>query len=143
MGILTNHPHPQPHLALAKKKKVPHPQFIASSFTLMPVKALDPLMASQYSESSTIEELLRHLMIEQLNSSIRYDNYYHRCQPMQCTYSVATRNDATYIATMSISVVVGLIAISNLIVPQLVRFIVYCIRKRGTGGISEMPIART
>ncbi len=109
----------------------------------MLVTALDPLMTSQCFESSTIQELLHHLMSEQWSSSIQYEKYYNSCQLMECTYIVKTRKDATYIAIISISVVGGLIAIVNLIVPQLVRFIVYCVRKRGTRVISEMPIAQT
>jgi len=107
------------------------------------VTALDSLLASQYSLNSTIQQLLDHLLIEQWDTSIMYNNYYDACQPMQCTYSVETRNDAIYIAAMLIGVVGGLIAILNLIIPRLVKFIVHAVRKRETKVNLEMSIGQT
>jgi hypothetical protein len=44
---------------------------------------------------------------------------------------------------MLIGVVGGMIAILNLIVPRLVKFIVQAVRKRETRAISEMTIIQT
>ncbi len=82
-------------------------------------------------------------MIEPWNSSIIYDKYYNECQPIHYTYNVQTRNDVTHIVTMLIGVVGGMIAILNLIVPRLVKFIVQAVRKRETRAISEMTIIQT
>jgi len=106
----------------------------------MIVTALNSSLPSIYSKYSTIKDLLDHLMIEQWNSSIVYKSYYDECQPIECTYSaeqaetvekiemVETKNDVTYIVALIIGVVGGVITILKLIVPRLVKFIVYGIQ---------------
>jgi hypothetical protein len=88
--------------------------------------------SSQYSANTTLSILLDQLMTEQWNSSISYDNYYAVCQPIQCSYTIQTRNDVTYIISMLIGVVGGTIAILQFIVPRLVKFIACRVRKRET-----------
>ncbi len=85
-------------------------------------------------------QLFNNLLIEQWNSSIMYGNYYNECHPIQCTYNIQARNDVTHIVTMLIG---GMIAILNLIVPRLVKFIVQAVRKREMRVISEMEIIQT
>jgi hypothetical protein len=122
------------------------------SSSSMKVTALNSSLPSEYSEKTTIKELLNSLMLEQWSSSALYNSYYDECQPIQCTYNmetvetlktiemVETRNDALYIAAMLIGVVGGLIAILQLIAPQLAKFIVYGIRKCESRDISKVQI---
>jgi hypothetical protein len=101
--------------------------FRSSSLT---VEALNSSLPSQYLENSTIKELLDQLMIEKWIPLQMYDRYYNECQPAQCTYTVDTRNDAIYIVTATIGIVGGLVQILKIIVPRLVKLVMYCIRKR-------------
>ncbi|CAF4422763.1 unnamed protein product, partial [Adineta steineri] len=50
-----------------------------SSF--MDVIPLNSSLSSRYNETSTIEELVNELMIENWNLSIIYESYYNGCQP--------------------------------------------------------------
>jgi hypothetical protein len=118
-------------------------KYITNLFALIYVNVDNSLLASLYSQNSTIQQLLDQIMVEQWNSSIMYNNYYNECQPIQCTYNIQTRNDVTYIVTMLIGVVGGMIAILNFIVPRLVKFIVQPVRKREMRAISEMTIIQT
>jgi hypothetical protein len=88
--------------------------------------------SSQYSANTTLSILLDQLMTEEWKSSISYDNYYAECQPIQCSYTIQTRHDVTYIISMLIGVVGGMIAILQFIVPRLVEFIACRVRKRET-----------
>jgi hypothetical protein len=89
----------------------------------MNVSALDSSLPSEYSENSTVKELVDKLMIEKWNLSLMYHTYYNQCQPMQCTYTIERRNDVIYIVTTLIGLVGGLMTILKLIVPRVVRLI--------------------
>ena len=108
----------------------------------MYVKALNASLPSQYSKTSTIEDLLNNLMIEKWNSTPLYDQYYNECQPTECTYTITTRNNVIYIITTLIGIIGGLTKFSKLLVPALVEIIVYCFRKwrnRVVPQISTVP----
>src|SRR5690349_6147317 len=87
------------------------------------ITALDPSVSSRYFVNSTIQQLVNSLMVEEWNSSVRYDSYYHECQPAQCIYTHTTRNDIIYIVTTLIGLVGGLMSVLKLIVPPLVKFV--------------------
>ncbi|CAF1459067.1 unnamed protein product, partial [Adineta ricciae] len=95
-----------------------------------PIANLNSSLASKYRVNSTVDELLQHLMIEQWNVSVTYENYYQECKPAQCSYSYEARNDAIYIVTTLISLTGGLVAALRTAVPLAVRLVAYCIRRR-------------
>ena len=89
----------------------------------IPVTELNQSLSSQYSQNSTVQEILDKLMIEEWNASVFYDKYYDQCQPKQCSYSYQMRNDAIYIITTLIGLVGGLTTILKIVVPRLVNFL--------------------
>jgi hypothetical protein len=95
----------------------------------MPVIALNASLSRRYSINSTVKELVENLMIEKWNASPTYERYYNECHPTQCTYTVETRNDLIYIFTTLFGITGGLTTVLELIVPRLVKFIMYCIQK--------------
>lgn len=84
------------------------------------MKVLDQSIKSFYTPTSTIQQLIDRLMIEQWNSSIMFDKYYNECKPVQCTYSYQTRNDAIYIITTLVSLVGGLVTVLKITIPKFV-----------------------
>ncbi|CAF0736565.1 unnamed protein product [Adineta steineri] len=101
--------------------------FQAPSF--MNVTALNVSLSVKFLETSTIASILDQLMVEEwINSSI-YENYYSECQPSGCSYTVTTKNSAIYIITTLIGLVGGLITVLKLMVPYLVNFIMFCVKK--------------
>ncbi|CAF0989475.1 unnamed protein product [Adineta ricciae] len=91
--------------------------------------ALDSSSKTRYSVKSTIKELLDQLMIEEWNPSWSYESYYNECQPIECTYIHETKNGIVYIITALFGLVGGLITVLKIVVPRLVKFIRWIIRK--------------
>ncbi|CAF1010004.1 unnamed protein product [Adineta steineri] len=109
----------------------------------MYVAALDSSLPSQYSEDSTIENLLNNLMIEEWNSTQMYAQYYNECQPIECTYTTRTRNNILYVITTLIGIIGGLTRVSKILVPLLVKIIVYCFRKWRNRVVPQISIIQT
>jgi hypothetical protein len=117
-------------------------EYFASSSAIYAI-ALNSSSPSNYSIHSTIKDLVGNLMIEQWNVSTMYERYYNECQPTQCTYTTETRNDIIYIFTALFGIVGGLNTALKLVVPRLVKFIMYCIRKLRTRVVPEISSAQT
>jgi hypothetical protein len=94
----------------------------------MAVVALNKSVPSLYSVDSTIQKLVDNLMIEEWNVSMMYETYYNECQPIQCSYKVARKNDVIYIVTTLFGIGGGLTTTLKLIVP---RFVKLARKKRG------------
>jgi hypothetical protein len=109
----------------------------------MQATALDSSLPSRYPNDSIIEDLVNNLMIEQWNISSLYNRYYNECQPTQCTYTIETRNDLIYIATTLFGIAGGLTTVLEVVVPRLVKFIMYCIRKLSGRVVPAIPIVQT
>jgi hypothetical protein len=72
-------------------------------------------------------------MVEHWYSNISFEKYYNKCEPVQCTYTVLSRNDALFIVTTVISLFGGLVTIFKIIVPRIMNVFMKCIRReRGT-----------
>ena len=93
---------------------------------------LNASVASHYSRTSTVGELLKELMVEEWNWTMMYERYYETCAPSECRYTVKTRNDAIYIVTTMIGLIGGLNTALKLIVPHTVQFIRYLRGRRQT-----------
>jgi hypothetical protein len=107
------------------------------------VRALDESLPSVYSVNSTIQKLVDNLMIELWNVSTIYERYYTECQPTQCTYTLQRRNDVIYIFTILFEIAGGLTTALELIMPRLVKIIMYCIRKRTIRVVPQISIIET
>lgn len=86
-------------------------------------------LTSQYFPTTTIEDLLNNLMVEQWNIIRSYDRYYNECQPIECIYTIETRNNAIFIVTRLISIIDGVIKICKIINPILIKIVVDCLQK--------------
>ncbi|CAF1287551.1 unnamed protein product [Adineta ricciae] len=86
-------------------------------------------LSSNYRINSTVNDLLKNLMIEQWNINTMYEIYYEQCQPVECVYSYETQNAPIYIITTLIGLVGGLATVLKLTVPLTVELVAYCIRK--------------
>jgi hypothetical protein len=107
-------------------------KYLPSSSSMI-VRPLNSSLLSESLENSTIQELLDKLMIEEWNSSQLYDRYYNECNPKQCTY---TRE-------ILLGIVGGLTTVLRVVVPQVVKFIMYFIRKLRRRAVSEVSIIET
>ncbi|CAF4212546.1 unnamed protein product [Adineta steineri] len=118
-------------------------QYYLLSPVLMNITALNSSLPSQYSQDSTIENLLNSLMIEEWNSTQIYAQYYNECQPIECTYTIRTRNNILYIITTLIGIIGGLTRVAKILVPISVKIIVYCFRKWRNRVVPQISIIQT
>jgi hypothetical protein len=79
-------------------------------------------------------------MIEQWNTSTIYEQYYNECQPKECTHTFETTNDAIYIFTTLFAIAGGLTTALELIMPRLVKVIMYCIQKRTIRVVPQISV---
>ena len=81
---------------------------------------LDASLLTKFAANSSIGTILDELMVENWNWSSIYSDYYGICQPLACTYTYKTRNDAIYVITTLISLLGGLVKALKFIVPRSV-----------------------
>ncbi len=116
-----------------------------------PVKmtALNSSLSSVYSMSSTIQQLVDNLMIEQWNPSLSYERYYDQCNPTQCTYTDIDdtfklhKNIILNIVIILLAIIGGLNTVLRCVVPLLVRPIMFCFGKKRRNVIPVMSTVRT
>ena len=104
-------------------------QYYFEAYTTNEIIALNSSLSSQYYPNTTIENLLKNLMIEQWNSTQFYDQYYEECDPIECRYRIETRNSMIYIITTLFGIIGGWTRISKILIPVLIKIIIYFIRK--------------
>ncbi|CAF1504915.1 unnamed protein product [Adineta ricciae] len=104
-------------------------QFYMSDKRPSNITPLNISLSSNYRINSTVNDLLKNLMIEQWNINTMHEIYYEQCQPVECVYSYETQNAPIYIVTTLIGLVGGLATVLKLTVPLTVKLVTYCIRK--------------
>ena len=78
---------------------------------------------TRFYPNTKIESIVKQVMIEQWNPSIRYDHYYEACAPTHCTYEDKTRTKSEIALIISLmSFIGGLCSSLNIISPYLVQF---------------------
>ncbi|CAF1364363.1 unnamed protein product [Adineta steineri] len=99
---------------------------VISSVSLYPFNATAMIYNSsntQYQNTTKIQQIVEHLMIEQWNDQISFTSYYQQCNPQFCVYTYNKQGDLTYIFTTIIGLIGGLTTIFRIIIPPIVKFI--------------------
>ncbi|UJR12054.1 hypothetical protein I4U23_016232 [Adineta vaga] len=78
---------------------------------------------SRFPFQTTVQSLVDHLMIEDWNTSISYEQYYNQCIPMTCTYSTVKPNSFLIIITKCIGTLSTLTMILKLLIPKIIQWI--------------------
>ncbi|UJR24493.1 hypothetical protein I4U23_005868 [Adineta vaga] len=106
--------------------------YLSSPMNVIP---LNHLSSNGNHENATIQTLLTNLMIDQWKTSISYENYYHQCNPEECTFTIEkpetietieiiqTRTDFVYMIALIIGIIGGIISILQFIIPPLVKLV--------------------
>ena len=95
-----------------------------TSINLLPLNAS---VFNHFNPQTAIGLIIGELMVEQWNWTILYENYYAGCQPVTCTYTITTRNDAIVIITTLFGLIGGLVTVLKIVVPTTI----VCIMKYG------------
>ncbi|CAF0944231.1 unnamed protein product [Rotaria sordida] len=83
-------------------------------------QSLDPTLSSP---NVTVQTLINKLLVDRLEHSIDYNQYYSSCAPISCTYSYNQRVDSIYLVTSIIGLFGGLTIALKLFVPMIVKTI--------------------
>ncbi|CAF1140556.1 unnamed protein product [Adineta ricciae] len=114
--------------------------FYISPWAPLNLITLDKSLLVRSFVNSTIENLMNQLMVEQWTPSPMFENYYSECMPTKCAYTIETKSTIIYIITVVIGLIGGLTTALKLIVPRLVQFFAFCIRKWRTKRHRIVPI---
>ncbi|CAF1223094.1 unnamed protein product [Didymodactylos carnosus] len=75
---------------------------------------------SQYQPTTTIQEIVNNLMVEQWNPLIFYQPYFDHCQPSECHYTYFQKFDYLYTITTILGLVGGLSTILSTLIPFVI-----------------------
>jgi hypothetical protein len=84
---------------------------------------LNDSYSSRYEKNSTVELILRHLMVEKWYKNVSYEMYYHHCAPSSCSYSFIQFNPALQVLTLLLGLYGGLTIIMKLVALIIVAFL--------------------
>ncbi|CAF1094407.1 unnamed protein product [Didymodactylos carnosus] len=87
------------------------------------ITSLNSSVTSQYTTTTSIDQLVRNLLIEQWNNQTSYESYFDACQPLFCTYSYVSGATLIYVITTIIGLIGGLTKVFKFIIPLAVRIV--------------------
>ena len=89
-----------------------------------------PILASdssqRYSPDTSMGIVIDALMVDRWNESVEYSEYYNRCKPQQCSYTITTRGNLLYI----FSTITGIFGGLTIILKIISQAIVTAVRNR-------------
>ncbi|CAF1524757.1 unnamed protein product [Adineta ricciae] len=115
----------------------------SSIFSVRPL-VYDP-RTSQYPPDTLTKTVVERLMIEQWETMVSYEKFYHSCAPRHCIYSkrIRTKNSVQVIIAL-VSIIGGLTASLRIIAPCFVKIIDYfkecCTTTRRSRSIPEQQV---
>ncbi|CAF4837295.1 unnamed protein product [Rotaria sp. Silwood2] len=89
--------------------------FVPPTVLPMIVHPLDNSISSRFLPNTSIDILISELFVEQLNTTISYENYFKSCAPSICHYEYERQNDILYVATSVLGLYGGLTIILRFI----------------------------
>ncbi|CAF1338536.1 unnamed protein product, partial [Didymodactylos carnosus] len=95
--------------------------WITTNFTI--VSPLDPTLKSQYQPTTSVQEIVSNLMIEQWSTTISFSGYYEECLPKYCSYSYVHSFNLVYAISTLLALIGGLTKVLKTIVPNVVSVI--------------------
>lgn len=97
------------------------------------ISPLDTNLPSRYAINSTVQKLMDELLIENQTIHIFYDQFFSRCAPQFCTYTIEQRYDYFFVLISLSGIYSGLTKGLRLILPIIVG-LVLIIRRQLTAG---------
>jgi len=87
------------------------------------INLLDRKLPSRYSPDTSIETIFNEIMIEDWNFSYSFENFYHKCKPLSCSFTYEKKANIVYIITVITSLIGGIDIILRLISPTIIKII--------------------
>ncbi|CAF1041715.1 unnamed protein product [Adineta steineri] len=81
------------------------------------------LNSSRYNATTTVQDIIDNLMIEEWNNETSFQFYFKQCNPYLCSYSYDVKGDISYIFAITFGLIGGLTTILKIIIPSIVLLI--------------------
>ncbi|CAF3670536.1 unnamed protein product, partial [Adineta steineri] len=81
------------------------------------------LNGSRYNVTTSVQEIVDNLMIEEWNNKTSFQFYYKQCYPYLCSYSYDVKGDISYVIAITFGLIGGLTALLKIIIPFIVLMI--------------------
>jgi len=107
------------------------------------VSILDNSTTSRFEPTTTIEQLINELFVEEVLNKTDYTSYYRACAPVYCSYTYSRRFDWIYVATILLALFGGLSTVLRLITPFAIKFILFLHRRRSLQVESQSNESKT
>ncbi|CAF4093699.1 unnamed protein product, partial [Adineta steineri] len=114
-------------------------------YNLTYLTSLDPFNAtamqansSRYNVTTSVQDIIDNLMIEEWNNETSFQFYYKQCNPYLCSYSYDVKGDISYVIAITFGLIGGLTTILKIIIPFIVLTIRRWRQKRRIG--TNQPI---
>ncbi|CAF4138063.1 unnamed protein product [Adineta steineri] len=91
------------------------------------------LNSSRYNVTTSVQEIIDNLMIEEWNNETSFKFYYKQCNPYLCSYSYNVKGDISYVIAITFGLIGGLTTILKIIIPFIVLMIRRWRQKRKIG----------
>jgi hypothetical protein len=78
---------------------------------------------SVYKATTTLQEIISNLMIEQWNNQTTYQGYFNECQPDECSATYVRRGNVLHIITGMTGLIGGLTKVYKFAVPLMVTIV--------------------
>ena len=88
------------------------------------------LYSSRFVPTTTVEQLINELFVEEILNKTNYGSYYKACAPIYCSYTFSRRFDWVYVATTLLALIGGLKTTLHFITPYAINFIIFLYRLR-------------
>ncbi|CAF4083784.1 unnamed protein product, partial [Adineta steineri] len=88
---------------------------------------------SRYNVTTSVEDIIDNLMIEEWNNATSFQFYFKQCNPYLCSYSYDHRGDISYVFAITFGLIGGLTTILKTIIPSIVLMIRRWRQKRKIG----------
>ncbi|CAF0887551.1 unnamed protein product [Adineta steineri] len=89
--------------------------------------------SSRYNVTTSVQEIIDNLMIEEWNNETSFQFYYKQCNPYLCSYSYDIKGDISYVFAITFGLIGGLTTILKTIIPSIVLMIRRWRQKRKIG----------
>ncbi|CAF0779850.1 unnamed protein product [Adineta steineri] len=81
------------------------------------------LNSSRYNVTTTVQDIVYDLMIEEWNTETSFQFYFKQCNPYLCSYSYDLKGDISYVIAIIFGLIGGLTTILKTIIPSTVLII--------------------
>jgi hypothetical protein len=87
------------------------------------VTPLNPLISSRFPPTTTLDNIVSQLFVEDWTDSNNFSSYYSQCAPNECTYTYEERFNIAYLVSTIFGIVGGLSVALRILIPPIVTLI--------------------